>query len=287
MKGARTILNRKVGAILFVLALVWCNPASSRAADTLAYFPSVGKVLYEDISVFGEDIAAYITAPLHFSGQDWAIASASIGGTIGLMSIDNWANGRMQVASRSSALHNFMIASKDYGEMAVAGGLIGATYASGVIFKDSWLRITGRQLVEALAFAGMTTTAIKLVMGRARPYTNMGNHSFVPFAALGSNESLPSGHSTVAFTVSTILSERIHNIWASVFLYGAAACTGFSRMYDNQHWLSDVFLAAAIGTTSGLFVAHRDETRENNLPAQSSELIIYPYLGGLQASFKF
>lgn len=282
-----TILNRKVGAILFVIAIIWCDPVSSKAADTLAYPPSVGQVLYNDLSVFGEDIAAYITAPLHFSGKDWAIAGASIGGTIGLMSVDNWANGRMQVASRSSALHNFMIASKDYGEMTVAGVIIAATYASGVIFNAPWLRITGRELVEALAFAGMTTTTIKLIVGRARPYTNMGNHSFVPFAALGSNESLPSGHSTVAFTVSTILSERIHNVWASIFLYGAAACTGFSRMYDNQHWFSDIFLAAAIGITSGLFVAHRDESREKDSTAHNTGLIITPYLGGLQASFRF
>lgn len=280
-------IKGQMGAITLALTLIWFTPSSSRAADTLAYTSPLGQILNKDISIFGEDIAAYITSPLHFSGKDWAITVAAITGTIGMMSADNWANGRMKVASRSNALHSFMAGSKGYGEMTVAGTLIGATYATGVIFNDPWLRITGRELVEALAFSGMTTSLIKLIAGRSRPYKNMGNGSFIPFAATGANVSLPSGHSTVAFTVSTILSERIHNVWASLVLYGAAACTGFSRMYDNQHWLSDVFLGAAIGTTAGLFVVNRDRERDGAFQAKAHELIIIPYVGGIQASYRF
>jgi membrane-associated phospholipid phosphatase len=274
--------------LLSLLLLFFCSlPLPANAADTLSYTPSLGQIIGNDIAIFGEDMAAYFTSPLHFSAYDWALTGAVIGGTVVIMSADNWANERAHAASHSSIFHNFMIGSKAYGEMGIAGGLIAATYGSGLIFDDPWLRITGRELAEALAFAGLTTRAIKFIAGRARPYKNMGNTSFIPFTTLGSNESLPSGHTTIAFTLSTILSERIHNIWASVFLYGAAACTGFSRMYDNQHWVSDILLAAAIGTTSGLFVAHRDEKRQGGVQASSSELNIYPYFGGIQASYRF
>lgn len=287
MKRLNSILYRKGIALLFAWVISCGMPSLSHAADSLTYSLSFGETLYNDISLFGEDISAYITSPLHFSGNDWAIAGSIAGGTAVMMSGDNWVNGRMKVASRSSALHTFMAGSKDYGEITVASTLMGAAYGVGLIFKDPWLRITGRELVEALAFSGMTTSLIKLAAGRSRPYRNMGNESFIPFAATGANTSFPSGHSTVAFAVSTILSERIHNVWASILLYAAAACTGFSRMYDNQHWLSDVFLGAAIGTTAGLFVSHRDETRENGVQAHGNELIIYPYLGGIQASYRF
>src|SRR5439155_18160107 len=141
--------------------------------------------------------------------------------------------------------------------------------------------ITGRELLEALAYSGITTTALKIVIARARPYVDQGIHSFLPFDAANGHNSLPSGHTTVAFALSTVLSQRINNVWASIALYGAASCTAFSRMYHNQHWLSDVFLGAAIGTTAGLFVSHRDDQRENILLPKSNELIISPTLGGI------
>ena len=77
------------------------------------------------------------------------------------------------------------------------------------------------------------TYALKFGVGRTRP-NERNNHSF------------PSGHSSVAFTTATM-----YQMWygwkAGVPAYAMAALTAFQRLDDNQHWLSDVLMGAAIG----------------------------------------
>ncbi|HET7461762.1 MAG TPA: phosphatase PAP2 family protein, partial [Longimicrobium sp.] len=42
-----------------------------------------------------------------------------------------------------------------------------------------------------------------------------------------------------------------HKTVAGITLYTAAGLVGLSRMYNNQHWASDVVVGAAVGTFSG------------------------------------
>jgi membrane-associated phospholipid phosphatase len=268
----------------FFIAAVCASPL--RAADSLAIERSFTQKIGDDITLFGEDMGAYFSAPLHFDQTDRVVATSAVYGTVVLFSLDRWAHDRARAASQSDAFQSFMNASRQYGEIVVAGGLTGAAYLGGIFFHEPWLRTTGRDLIEGLAYAGITTTALKIIVGRARPYNGNNMFSFSPLNLSDGFHSLPSGHSTVAFTLSTILSQRIDNIWASVLLYGAATCTGFSRMYNNEHWLSDVFLGAAIGTTTGLFVIHRDEER-NAQKKSGAELQIIPTLNGLRAQVTF
>jgi hypothetical protein len=271
--------------VLFFLLL----SSSVKAADSLSLSShySITQTISEDISYFGEDMASYFLAPLHFNGNDWLITGGIVGGTAGLMSADTWGQQQAQSAPHSEFFQNFMNGSRKYGEIIIAGGVTGAAYIGGIVFENHWLRTTGRELVEALAYSGITTTAIKFALARARPYVRQGAHEFLPFDIANGHNSLPSGHTTVAFALSTVLSEQIHNFWASALLYGAASCTGFSRMYHNQHWLSDVFLGAAIGTTAGLFVVHHNEERENPLHKNTAELSISPTMTGIQAQYRF
>jgi len=48
-------------------------------------------------------------------------------------------------------------------------------------------------------------------------------------------------------------------------MYGGAAVVGWSRMFDNKHWASDVITGSAIGTFAGLKVVHFNHyTKPNN-----------------------
>ncbi len=61
--------------------------------------------------------------------------------------------------------------------------------------------------------------------------------------------SFPSGHTAEAFANAEIL--RIHagkkSPWLAVGGYLIAVTTGYLRMYNNRHWLSDVVAGAAVG----------------------------------------
>ena len=87
-----------------------------------------------------------------------------------------------------------------------------------------------------------------MVIGRARPYADVGNHQFRPFTIKDEFHSFPSGHAMVAFSVSGVLAARINNPWASVGLYSLATLSSVSRLYSRDHWLSDIFFSAAYST---------------------------------------
>jgi membrane-associated phospholipid phosphatase len=64
--------------------------------------------------------------------------------------------------------------------------------------------------------------------------------------------SFPSGHTTSAFTGAECLNQEYGgtSFLYSVFGYGTAATTGYLRMMNNRHWLSDVLVGAGIGMIS-------------------------------------
>lgn len=67
-----------------------------------------------------------------------------------------------------------------------------------------------------------------------------------------SRNSFPSGHTATAFAGAELLRREYWKVspWIGVAGYVVAAGTGFFRMYNNRHWLTDVIAGAGIGILS-------------------------------------
>ena len=66
------------------------------------------------------------------------------------------------------------------------------------------------------------------------------------------NMSFPSGHTSTAFASAEFMRQEYKDVspWYGVAGYAVAASTGFLRMYNNKHWMSDVVAGAGIGIMS-------------------------------------
>lgn len=64
--------------------------------------------------------------------------------------------------------------------------------------------------------------------------------------------SFPSGHTATAFVGAEVLRREYWHVspWIGITGYAVAAGTGFLRMYNNRHWLTDVLAGAGIGILS-------------------------------------
>jgi len=124
----------------------------------------------------------------------------------------------------------------------------------GLAAKKPALFHSGLRIGASVLLAGVVTEAAKLTFGRVRPDETNDVWDYQPFSG---NASLWSGHTALAFSFATALSQEIHRTWVTVALYTIATGTAWSRVYENEHWASDVLIGAAMGIASAKLATGR------------------------------
>jgi membrane-associated phospholipid phosphatase len=216
-----------------------------------------------DFSIFLDDGLNLATAPFSFTYTDWLKTGALVIATGLAFSLDPKIKESV-THQRSASFDNVTGYGEKYGSISYAGIFAGGMYLTGKILGDKNISTTGRMLVESVLYTGLTVSLVKYAVGRSRPYTNEGPSNVFAYTFQESNVSFPSGHTAIAFTVSTVLSRRINNPFATAALYGLAGFTGYQRIYDDKHWFSDVFVGAAIGYFIGNSIVDSEENRTKN-----------------------
>ena len=100
--------------------------------------------------------------------------------------------------------------------------------------KNNWFDQT-KYLVIANIFSFTITHTLKHIVNKTRPN--------------GDSFSMPSGHTTSAFTNATVLYEEFRESYPMIAYSGylLSSVTGSFRIINNKHWLSDVLVGAGIG----------------------------------------
>lgn len=118
---------------------------------------------------------------------------------------------------------------------AVAVGLKALGYDG----RSSWDRLAVSTLASNAVMA-LAVNATKYSVKEMRPDNSTRN-------------SFPSGHTATAFVAATVLHKEYgltRSPWFSVGGYAVAMSTGFMRVLNNRHWISDVMAGAGIGILS-------------------------------------
>lgn len=108
----------------------------------------------------------------------------------------------------------------------------------------------------AIAVPGLAVAVLKGMIGRARPYVSgvADPYLFHPFNFHAAYESLPSGHTTTAFSALV----AIGSVWpqARPVMWAYALLIALSRIMVLAHHPSDVLAGALAGTAGALLVRH-------------------------------
>ena len=211
-----------------------------------------------------------------FTWRDAAIVEAFAIAAVALAPLDTRIANRLQNPNvqenremRSAA--RFVETVTDPGSFLIGSGM----YVYGRLARNRRAADLGLHGTEALFIGAQLGALLKGVVGRARPYMDVNDpHNYEAFRGFGGGgdfRSMPSGHTIAAFAAASAVTSETKIWWPkSVWvigpiMYGGAAAVGWSRMFDNQHWASDVITGAAIGTFTGLKVVHfHHATKPNN-----------------------
>lgn len=232
-------------------------------------------ILKEDAMFSLNSSLKLLESPYYFDQTDFTMAGIIVAMTGASFSLDNQFRNNI-LSTKSRNLDKITYWGEKFGRPVYASILSGLLYSSGLLLKEKHLRETGQILAEAMVCTGLYTQLLKISFGRARPYTGKGNLEIEPleFEFDSSENSFPSGHTSIAFTVATVLSERIDNMYASIALYSLASLTAYQRIYEDAHWFSDTVLGAALGTVIGLKIVKLHE--QNNPEPSDYVLNIFP-----------
>jgi membrane-associated phospholipid phosphatase len=234
--------QKRIGTLL-LLCLI---PAGAISATP----PLVKETMDDGVYVF--------TSPLRLEKQDLPMVltvSAMLGGSFALDNITRHNLAFYQNTNPASLLRH-------YGDYAQFGGLmISGVYAvSGFSTHDDHEKRISWDLIESFLWANAVTGTFKIALGRRRPSATDDPFELRPIDV---NSSFPSGHTTSAFAAATTLSEYYPTWKVEVPAYAAASAVGFSRMYANQHWGSDVVAGALVGYSVShyLFKRHQKDNK--------------------------
>ncbi len=142
-----------------------------------------------------------------------------------------------------------------------AGVWLGIT-AVGYALKDDGLYSFGKWGTLSFLTTGVATLGLKALIGRARPHLGMGARAFRPLNLEDDFHSLPSGHTSVAFSSAGYVFARTRNPWVRWGGVAVASTVGMARIYRDRHWLSDVIMGAGVGFATGYFVGRLAERLE-------------------------
>jgi membrane-associated phospholipid phosphatase len=137
------------------------------------------------------------------------------------------------------------------------------------------LAAAGLHGAEAIVLAEVAGGLIKWTTGRARP-VEVGDslpHDFQFLRGLRKGyaySSFPSGHTIAGFAAAAAFTSEATRSWPhsgwliGPVLYGSASLVGLSRMYNDQHWASDVVFGAGLGTFVGIKVVQYTHNHSRN-----------------------
>jgi len=252
--------------LLFFFALFLLSTQLKLSAQTPAFESYAYKVDKTYLKSYWTVAKKIPTGPARWKTAEWvAMGVILAGGTI-VYIYDNQIREFIQrspsLAKDNTATYFF----EPWGSGLYPAALLGGFYIYGLTAEDLRARQIALGGVQAFIMSGLTAEIIKQLTHRYRPYQSDPANPRLwdgPFTGF-EYTSFPSGHTTTAFAIASLVSSVYKDkIWVGILSYGIASGVAWSRVYQNQHWPSDVFIGAALGFAIGKTIYHVMQGKTN------------------------
>lgn len=196
---------------------------------------------------FYSDGKSLITSPFHWNHKSQLLALSFFATTGILLASDEETRDLFQ-RNRTGSTDGFSDLVRPLGGKRAAQ-FLGGLYVMGYLIKDRKTKETAYLGLKSLFFTNIFVSGLKSSFGRARPYLDNGAYDFRGPALnwSGDFQSIPSGHAATAFAVATVFAKQYPEWYVQYPAYTLAALVAWSRVNDDIHFASDVFVGAAIG----------------------------------------
>ena len=215
-----------------------------------------------DFPQFGDETYDFLSRPVKWNLTDWAILGGIGSISYLLMHVDE--NVRTEMLKDRGYVKSIpMVFGTYYGEPITPAILGGLFLAHGIAKDNRANKKLGFEIVQSYIYSVAITGLFKISFGRARPLTGYDAFNFSPYSFKNDDYmSFSSGHTAIAFAMSTVFYNNVESDVLKAISYLPAFITGFSRMYHNKHWASDVFMGAAVGYLVAKFIVDQHKQKK-------------------------
>jgi membrane-associated phospholipid phosphatase len=226
-----------------------------------------------------KDTRDFILFPCEVKKKDWVFISSAVAATGLAFYFDE----EIEKAFRESDFRTTNQKPVDYTLGAVGLGVYPLT-AAAILFiagkqKDNeyWVWLSMLQ-IKTIGLAAGFSRVPKFIAQRHRP--DLGRKIINPWNWEGplngftGNDAFASGHSFIAFSWASVTASACkENKLLVAGLYTLASLVGISRVYQGEHWASDVVAGAAMGYAFGK-LSYRLQTKNWTVRKKTSKKIV-------------
>lgn len=231
---------------------------SLKAQDTATNPIKPNKYFFKSVLLDTRDV---FIAPAHWHKNQWLMAGSVCATTGALIVYDKDINRFMQRnrTPLTDSLSKFAFEPIGRGLYSFPVlGLFGLHHAITGNERSGRVFYLG---TKSAALSGLLVTILKYSFQRHRPYQDVPSdpNQWEFYGGKMKYRSFPSGHTITAFSIATIIATEYSDKWyVPVICYALASTVAYSRMNDNKHWASDVFMGAALGFSISKMIYYRN-----------------------------
>jgi membrane-associated phospholipid phosphatase len=237
--------------LILVLIIITCCHANSKSqSDTIPIQHNFSK---KYIVSYWRDTKIIVTEPLHWKAKQWSVFAGVIGVSVVTYVYDKEIYNFFQKnrTETTDAISKYAI--EPWGSGFYSLPLLAGIYFTGI--KNDHHRNVALTGLKAFLLSGAAAQVAKYIFHRHRPGDNDPPNPYLwegPFDFTTDYTSFPSGHTTTAFAVASVLAQGYKNkLWVGLASYSIASLVGISRINDGKHWATDIIAGAALGTFIG------------------------------------